>query len=94
MSFAQLASKMATKGRQATVKLTMLRNTTRDIDLSIIPKAIHAYILAISTYKAPAWCRECLRKDKKGRYLKNGLERHCRKLNKALNVALHTILPV
>ena len=43
---------------------------------------------------APAWWPGRLREDKEERDIKNGMERHCRKLDKSQNVALRAILPV
>lgn len=94
ISFAHHISKMATKGHQATAGLAMLGNTTRGADPGLMRRAVHACILPILTYGAPAWWPGRVRKNKDGRDIQNGVDGHCRKLDKSQNVALCTIIPV
>lgn len=54
LSFADHANKMASKGRKAATGLTMLVKTTRGVNATTIRKAVHACILPILTYAAPA----------------------------------------
>ena len=91
LSFAHNASKMAAKSCQIAEEFTMLENTTRGC---IIRKEISTFILLIHTYKTPAWWPSCLRKDKKRRNIKNGIERYCRKWDKSQNLALCGMFPV
>ena len=54
LSFSYHASKIAIKGRQAIAGLAMLGNTTRGADPGLMRQAVHAFILPILTYGAPA----------------------------------------
>lgn len=55
---------------------------------------MHACILPILTYAAPAWWPGKNRQDKNGKVIRNGVEGHLSRLNKVQNIALRTILPV
>ena len=54
LSFSAHAEKMASKGRKAASGLSMLVKTTRGVEALIMRKAVHACILPILTYGAPA----------------------------------------
>lgn len=53
-SFSDHAEKMASKRRKAASGLSMLVKTTRGVEALIMQKAVHACILPILTYGAPA----------------------------------------
>ncbi len=55
LSFANHAEKITSKGYKAVLGLSMLVNTTRGVEAVIMRKAVHACILPILTYVAPAW---------------------------------------
>ncbi len=55
LSFSDHAEKMASKERKAASGLSMLVKTTRGVEALIMRKAVHACILPILTYGAPAW---------------------------------------
>ena len=55
LSFSDHANKMASKGRKAAAGLTILVKTTRGVNATTMRKAMHACILPILTYAAPAW---------------------------------------
>ena len=57
-------------------------------------QAVDACILPILTYGAPAWRPGRVWKNKDGRDIQNGIDGHCRKLEKSENVAIRAILPV
>lgn len=94
LSFANHANKMATKGRQAAAGLAMLGNTTQSAVPSLVRRAVHACLLPILTYAAPAWWPGQVRKNKDGKEIQNGVSAYCRKLDKSQNVALRAILLV
>ena len=94
LSFANHAEKMATKGRVAATGLHMLTKTTRGVEAEVMRRAVHSCIIPILTYAAPAWWPGKTRVNKTGHTIQNGVERHCKKLNLAQNVALRAILPV
>lgn len=55
LSFSDHAEKMASKGRKAASGLSMLVKTTRGVEAFIMQKVVHACIIPILTYGAPAW---------------------------------------
>lgn len=55
LSFSNHADNMASKGRRAAARLIMLANTVRGVDAKIMRRVVHACILPILTYAAPAW---------------------------------------
>lgn len=57
-------------------------------------KAVHACILPILTYGAPAWWPVRTGTNREEETIQNGMETNCRKLDKAQNAALRAILPV
>lgn len=57
-------------------------------------RAANSCILPILTYVAPTWWPGKTRMNKADQKIKNGVERHCKKLDFAQHVALHAILPV
>ena len=85
---------MASKGRKAVSGLNMLGNTVQGVEPYVMRQAVHACILPILTYAAPAWWPGKNRLDKKGKVIRNGVEGHLSRLNKVQNIALRTILPV
>ncbi len=50
-----LRAGLASKCRKAVTGLNMLGNTTKGVDVKVIQRAVHACILPIQTYAAPAW---------------------------------------
>ena len=94
LSFKCHAEKMASKGRKAVSGLNMLGNTVQGVEPYVMRQAVHACILPILTYAAPAWWPGKNRLDKKGKVIRNGVEGHLSRLNKVQNIALRTILPV
>ena len=94
LSFSDHAEKMASKGRKAASGLSMLVRTTRGVEALIMRKAVHACILPILTYGAPAWWPGRTRTNKQGRTIQNSMEGNCQRLDKAQNTALCAILPV
>lgn len=57
-------------------------------------QAVHACILPILIYVAPAWWPGKNRLEKKGKVIRNGIEGHLNRLNKVQNIALRTIFPI
>lgn len=55
LSFSDHATRMASKGQKVVVRLSMLVKSTRVVKAIVMQKAVHAYILPILTYRAPAW---------------------------------------
>ena len=94
LSFKYRSEKMSSKGRKAVSGLNMLGNTVRWVERYVLHQAVHACILPILTYAAPAWWPGKDRPDKKGEIIRNGVEWHLNRLNKVQNIALCTILPV
>ncbi len=94
LSFTDHANKMASNGRKAATGLTMLVKTTRGVNATTMRKAVHACILPIFTYAAPAWWPGQSHTNAAGRTIHNKINANCDKLNKAQNIALRTILPV
>lgn len=93
-SFKNHAEKMASAARKAVSGLNMLGNTVRGVDVRIIRRAVHACILPLLTYAAPAWWngRSCI--NNAGKTIRNGVEGQLYRLDKVQNTALRTILPV
>ena len=85
---------MASKGRKGAAGLSMLVNTTREVEAGIMRRAVHACILPILTYGTPAWWPGRTRTNCEGRTIPNAMEKNCKKLDKAQNAALRAILPV
>ncbi len=94
LSFRDHANKLASKRRQAASGLKMLVKTTQEVNAAIMRRAVHAYILPILTYTAPAWWPGCTRTNKEGRTIQNSIEGLCTKLGKVQNIALRAVLPV
>ena len=94
LSFTDHANKMASKKQKAATGLTMLVKTTRGVNATTMQKAVHACILLILTYAAPAWWPGRNHTSAAGQTIHNKVNAHCDKLNKAQNIALCTILPV
>lgn len=94
LSFSNHADIMASKGRRASAGLIMLANTVRGVDAKIMRRAVHACILPILTYATLAWWPGHTRINKNNKTIRNGVDGHLKKLDKAQNVALHAILPV
>ena len=55
LSFKCHAEKMASKGRKTVLGLNMLGNTVQGVEPYVMRQAVHACILPILTYAAPAW---------------------------------------
>ncbi len=55
LSFNNVAAKLACKGRQAAEGLIMLANIVQGMDGKIMQQEVHASMLPIVTYTAPAW---------------------------------------
>lgn len=72
----------------------MLENTVRGVDVKIIRRAVHACVLSILTYAAPAWWHGRSRINNAGKTIRNGVEGQLCRLEKVQNTALRTILPV
>lgn len=85
---------MASKGRKAAAGLTMLVKTTRGVSATTTRKAVHACILSILTYAAPAWWPGQNQTNAAGQTICNKVNAHCNKLDKAENIALCAIFPV
>lgn len=94
LSFKDHANKLASKGRQAASGLKMLVKTTRGVNAAIMRRAVHACILPILTYAAPAWWPGRTRTNREGRTVQNSMEGLCTKLDKVQNIALRAVLPV
>ena len=94
LTFLNHAEKMAAKGRLAATGLHMLTKTTRGVEAEVIRRAVNSCMLPILTYAAPAWWPSKTRINKAGHTIRNGVERHCKKLDLAQNIALRAILPV
>ena len=94
LPFSDHAEKLARERRKAALRLRMLVKTTRRIEVFTMQKAVHACILPILTYRAPAWWPGRLRINKQGLTIQNSIKEICFKLDKAQNVALCANLPV
>ena len=94
LSFVNHAEKMAAKGRLAATGLRMLTKTTWGVEAEVMRRAVNSCILPILAYAAPAWWPGKTRINKAGHTIQNGVERHCKKLSLAQNIALRAILPV
>ncbi len=94
LSFKNHAEKMASKGRKAVAGLNMLGNTVRGVDVKVMRRAVHACILPILTYAAPAWWAGRTRISNAGKSVRSGVEGQLKRLDKVQNIALRTILPV
>lgn len=94
LSFKNHAERMASAARNAVSGLNMLWNTVRGVDVRIIRRAVHACILPILTYAAPAWWNGRSRINNAGKTIRNGVEGQLYRLDKVQNTALRTILPV
>lgn len=90
LSFKNHAEKMASKGRKAIAGLNMLGNTVRGVDVKVIRRAVHACILLILTYAAPAWWAGRNRVNNGGKTVRNGVEGQLKRLDKVQNIALRT----
>ena len=55
LSFADLSGKIASQGRKVVSGLSILVNTTKEIEAVIMRKTVHVCILPILKYDAPAW---------------------------------------
>ena len=88
LSFVDHAGKMTTKGRKAASGVSMLVDATKGVEAVIMRKAIHACILPILTYGAPAWWPERTRTNREGRTIQNDIDNNCQKLDKTQNAAL------
>lgn len=94
LSFKYHAKKMASKGQKAVSGLNMLGNTVQGVKPYVMRQIVHACILLILVYAAPAWWPGKNRLDKKGKVIRNGVEGHLNRLNKVPNIALYTIFPI
>lgn len=74
LSFKRHVEKMASKGRRAVAGLKMLGNTVQGVETKVIRRAVHACILPILTYAAPAWWPGRTRLNKHGKTIRNGVE--------------------
>lgn len=93
-SFKRHVEKMASKRRKAVAGLKMLGNTIQGVKTKVIRRAVHACILLILTYAAPAWWTGRTRLNKHGKTIWNSVEGQLTRLDKVQNIALRTILPV
>ncbi len=94
LSFNNHAAKLAHKGRRASAWLIILANMVPGVDVKIMQRVMHAYILPILTYASTAWwpCRR--RINSNGKTIQNGVDRHLKKLDKAQNIAFRAVFPV
>lgn len=72
----------------------MMVKTTRGVNAAIMRRAVHACILLILTYAAPAWWPGRTQTNREGQTIQNSMEGLCTKLDKAQNIALRAVLPV
>ena len=82
LSFKRHAEKMASKGRKVVAGLNMLGNTVQGVETGVIRRAVHACILPILTYAAPAWWPGRTRFNKQGKIIRNGVDGQLRSLDK------------
>lgn len=94
LSFKRHVEKMASKGRRAVAGLKMLGNTIQEVETKVIRRAVHACILPILTYAAPAWWPGRTRLNKHGKNIRSGVGGQLTRLDKVQNIALHTTLAV
>lgn len=80
--------KIASNGRRAVAGLKILRNTVQGVETKVIRRAVHACILPILRYAAPAWWPGRTRLDKHGKTIRNGVEGQLTRLDKVQNIAL------
>lgn len=92
--FSDHAEKMASKGRKAASGLSMLVKTTKEVEVVIMQKAVHACILPILTYGAPAWWPGHTQTNKQKQTIQNNMEGNFQKLEKAQNTTLCAIFPI
>lgn len=83
----------ASKARVAAAGLGMLANTVRGVNPLVMRRVVHACIIPILTYGSPAWWPDVAQTNQKGKIVQNRIQGLCKKLDKAQNIALKTILP-
>lgn len=93
LSFKYHVTNLASKARVAAARLGMLANSVRGVKPLVMRKAVHACIIPILTYGAPAWWPDVTRTNQKGKIVQNRIQGLCEKLDKAQNIALKAILP-
>ena len=94
LSFKRHVEKMASKSQRAIAGFKMLGNTIQGVETKAICRAVHACILPILTYAAPAWWPRRTRLNKHGKTIQNDVEGQLTRLVKVQNITLRTILPV
>lgn len=93
LSFLDHANKMANKGWKAVAGLTMLVKTTHKVNVIVMHKVVHAYILPILIYTTSAQWPGQNQTNTAGWTIYNKVNAQCDKLNKAQNIALCAIFP-
>lgn len=68
--FKRHVEKMASKAQKAVAGLNMLGNTVQGVETKIMWRAVHACILLIVTYAAPAWWPGRTRLNKQGKTIR------------------------
>ena len=94
LSFKCHIDNIASKRQRVVAGLKMLENTIQGVEIKVICQAVHACILPILIYAAPAWSPGQTRLNKYRKTIWNGVEGQLTRLDKVQNIALRTILPV
>lgn len=81
--FGNHATQRASKSRAAALGLTTLANTVWEINAKVVHQAVYVCVLFIFTYTKPAWWPGRTRINKNEETIKNGVDGHLTKLEKA-----------
>ena len=93
LSFKDHANKLASR-RQDASGLKILVKTTRGANTATMRKEVHACILPILIYAAPAWWPGRTRINREGCTIQKNIQRLFTRLDKVQNIVLRVVLPV